>query len=566
MLNQVHLLTLCESLFNIFSLAELDSLKMSNKQLEHENTRLRSIIDVYLRSTELNDPVWDLMKNDEILNKEVGNAIASSEEIQRRNNTKSSLGFRRRDIVDVGRVQLKLLNKLDIEANEVLTNILKEENRQRLLMKDLMKLIGKNQDLFFSHHQDPYEDYSIDDNASDGGLTTINMLGNIEFDESILAGAVDDHELEAFKSAIQTLQYSLENNPNLRSSLVPAAPKSQLQRNHTRRRSIVSTKKSITGRRGSILPSSTRASMSSFANIFSNANPAVANQMVHHSNPNPGVSIGIQTDEKDEMSAIIDFPEDHKRLDVFALGVAPLAPENLHKPGLDIPYQIRKLMTSFPNIMRVPPVAWVYQIILSIYLDKIEDDYDRMKHKEHKFPMTTFIHHYFMRIYGVPSISDVQIATFLKACEAHSRKQPRISLFSSQIGLINKEEDPTMDIRDTDFVLQVIDHLISQGELQSNPNQNRPITSAPITPANALVTNNSSPTKRKLNIHTNYIRPDILRTSAINTILYTFDKLLPDNGEDYCIKIRSMQGSELGQKYIVRFIISSYFFSFYFVN
>lgn len=51
-------------------------------------------------------------------------------------------------MVEAGQLQLKELNRLDIETNEILANILKEENRQRLLMKDVMRLIGKHKELF----------------------------------------------------------------------------------------------------------------------------------------------------------------------------------------------------------------------------------------------------------------------------------------------------------------------------------------------------------------------------------------------------------------------------------
>jgi hypothetical protein len=59
-------------------------------------------------------------------------------------------GFKRKDIIDAGHQQLKTLNRLDIELNEILANVLKEENRQRLLMQSLLKLIDKNKEQFFS--------------------------------------------------------------------------------------------------------------------------------------------------------------------------------------------------------------------------------------------------------------------------------------------------------------------------------------------------------------------------------------------------------------------------------
>jgi hypothetical protein len=73
-----------------------------------------------------------------------------------------TFGFKRKDIIDAGHQQLKTLNRLDIELNEILANVLKEENRQRLLMQSLLKLIDKNKEQFFSADEinDAEEDWA----------------------------------------------------------------------------------------------------------------------------------------------------------------------------------------------------------------------------------------------------------------------------------------------------------------------------------------------------------------------------------------------------------------------
>jgi hypothetical protein len=493
------------------------SLFISRKVLEHENQKLRKTIDVYIRSAELNDPVWEIMNNEEISPK---TGIASShrggggggvgrqrpgtsgfddDASTNEEKEKSSLGFKRKDIIDEGRKQLKNLNRLDIEINEILTNSLKEENRQRLLLKDLMKLVMKNKDALFTAAT-----------ASVPSVVAIPTEG--ELVSAISAAGVSKEDTAAMILTIQKLSSS--------------------------------TKSSTVAR----IPVNTKASFHAGAAIQSFLSTAAAGMNLWGSSSKlvDTVDIGIQIDDKDELGLTTDNPDDHQKVDVFSLGVAPLAPSNTYFPGLDFPYLLRKKMSTFPNVLRVPPVAWACQLILSVYLDKLESDKDRMGRNLPKLSLPDHIYDYFLRCYGLNITADVQVALLLKACEAHIKKQSRISLFASQIGLLAKEDLPNMDVKDTDFILHTLACLVSQGELQSDAQKS---------------------SKKRNSAHLAvYIRPDINRNAAVNTVFQIFDKWLPDGGEEAAIKIRSLQQSDLGSRYVVSYLSISDAFFFLFIS
>lgn len=71
--------------------AENEAVHMSNRFLESENHKLRRLIDVYIRSAELNDPVWDIMRNEDMFN--TGNGHNSN----RNNNARYILVFDQSD-------------------------------------------------------------------------------------------------------------------------------------------------------------------------------------------------------------------------------------------------------------------------------------------------------------------------------------------------------------------------------------------------------------------------------------------------------------------------------------
>lgn len=319
----------------------------------------------------------------------------------------------------------------------------------------------------------------------------------------------------------------------------------------------------------------------------------------------------VQADDKDAHGARMDHPEDHEVLDVLTLGlgVAPLAPMTIFNPGLEAPYLIRQQMTTFPQVLRVPPVAWACQSILTIYLDKIEQDDLRRAAGLEKLSLPLHVYDYFHRVLGLSTAADVHVAQLIKACETHINKQPRVSLFASQIGLLRKEEMPSMDVRDTEFILQVLRLLQRHGELQSEmtkvmhqktrlnnlhnnqnsshnsttllannaanssstANNNAGASSQAVTTtttaqsagqgphnsnssasANASSNNNNSNLPSHIAHVAVHIRPEIARNVGAAITQHIFEKWLPDGGEDFIIKVKSMQqsGGELGAKYI----------------
>ncbi len=101
---------------------------MSKYGLERENDRMRSIIDVYINSSELQDPVFGLLNEDDLSmisggasqSADGGGSVAADDDQPRR----------RTNAADAGRLQLRNLNRLDIELNEIMSGVLTEENRQ----------------------------------------------------------------------------------------------------------------------------------------------------------------------------------------------------------------------------------------------------------------------------------------------------------------------------------------------------------------------------------------------------------------------------------------------------
>ena len=119
--------------------------------------------------------------------------------------------------------------------------------------------------------------------------------------------------------------------------------------------------------------------------------------------------------------------------ETMAMGVAPLPPLNIHIKGSEQPYLIRRRMTTFPKLLRVPPVVWTCTMIMNIYLDKLQMDEERASMGLRKQSLTDHVYDYFVRITGLKSAADVHVAQLMKAVDSHNRRQPRIALFASQV-------------------------------------------------------------------------------------------------------------------------------------
>lgn len=405
--------------------SEIETMQMAKREMEAENEKLRYTLDVYIKSADLNENVWDILNedaiglaNDDLLTAQLEKKLGLKKEGSRTNITAT---YRRKDGVDAGRMQLQILSRLEIEMNEILSNVLKEEDRQRLLLTDLANLMQRNKDIF----------------------------GNGGVEEGI------------WKPGERLVEYA---------------------------------------------------------------------------------DVGIQVDEKDDVGVVddaIETPRDE------ALGPAPMATRAMRIKGDNVPYQLRKFMKSFPRVLRIPPAAWVCQKIMSIYFDKLRADAEIAKTSIRKVPLAEHVYTYYRNAYGLEALVDVQVSQLLSACENYMGTLPRVSLFASQIGLYDKEAPPSMDARDTEFILSILDHLAKQNELiGGTDNKDKQHASS-----------KSSPKKGTGGIHDKkkneiFIRPDISRTAAINTVHAIFGKLLPDGGQEYVIKVKSMVATEKGPKYI----------------
>lgn len=170
--------------------------------------------------------------------------------------------------------------------------------------------------------------------------------------------------------------------------------------------------------------------------------------------------------------------------------------------------------------------AWICQQIMAIYLEKIQDDEERMAMGIAKLSLPLHVYNYFLKHFGLSAAADVQVALMLKACEVHVRSLPRVALYVSQLGLFDKEKPPPLDVRDTDFILHFLKELIRNGELVQDHG------------------------KKSIVKRVNVIKPEVSRVAAANAISSIFEKWLPDKGEEFVIKVKSVNNGDKGSKYI----------------
>jgi len=443
--------------------AELESMKMSKFGLERENDRMRKIIDVYITSSELNDPVFGLLSEDDVSINSAGQSQHGSAFDGHSVGSHSPNGEgegsehaprRRTNAADAGRLQLKNLNRLDIELNEILSGVLTEENRQRVLMKDLLRLFDRNR-----------------------------LLLEGDFAAAALAAATT-----STAGAASTL-----------SSSAAAA--------------TATASSAAAGRKPSIIPR------------FSEA-----------------VAVGIQTDGKDEYNVVTD-DDSPQPAAVNLLGVAPLAPPVLKVRGSDQPFQVRRLMQAFPQVQRIPPAAWTCNQIMCIYLDKINADQEAERRKAAKLPLGQFVHVYFTKTTGLHACADVQTAQLFKACESQIRL-PRVAVFASQVGLLDKDAPPPLDVRDTEFVLLLLRTIAEQQQEQLHLQQLHDAKASKRKGA-ALLSKSSGGVLGSLGVSS-----DVNRAAVIAALQQLFRRLLPDGGEEVAMKVRAMPHSDKGVRFV----------------
>lgn len=240
-------------------------------------------------------------------------------------------------------------------------------------------------------------------------------------------------------------------------------------------------------------------------------------------------SIGVQVDERDTFS-MIDVQDYAYNPTEKTLNSASPVISNIIIPGAQIPYQIRYQLTSFPVSLRIPSEDWVCHCILSLYVHKSLQD-GRSKGIR---SMSSFICSYYKEMYPSDAIANMHIIQFLRGCEIHS-KIKRVHLFNQQIGLdMDPESDPYLHIYDTDIIVDCTAGLLEQGELKQLEGKDVVAINNPF---------NSTE-------HIPFIQSEISRNVAIEVSQGIFEKIFPDNANEYLMKLRALNCSPKGYDYI----------------
>ena len=350
--------------------------------------------------------------------------------------------------------------------NDILFNILQEEDRQRVVLSDLVSLLQKNPEVFGNPHINPVTLNNIISNSSNAVAFQQQQPGQ--------------------KQRINSTNNNTNNNIN---------------NNNSNRK---------------VEPAPTPSNIVTVTNIeYADAS--------------------IQVDEKDTFSVVDDSTSTMSFKDRTRGDKPPPRPSTFSIKGADIPYQLRKLMSSFPTVLRIPPQGWTSQLIMSLYLDKIRrDDALPPNSSLRLVTMSTYTYNYFNRIFGLNTISDTQTVQLIRACEHHSSTNKRVLLFAKQIGISDPESPPEFDVRDTEFILSVVRILKGIGELQPK-----------------LEADLQQPFSYT---HHNFVNAGLpsflLKSIAISLTTPLFGKWVYDRGEEFVRRVQSIPASTRGPKYI----------------
>ncbi|KAJ1408447.1 hypothetical protein B484DRAFT_403523, partial [Ochromonadaceae sp. CCMP2298] len=397
--------------------------------------------------------------------------------------------------------------------NEILANVLKEENRQRLLMASILKLLDKNRHEFFTSEERAGEDFwhSIVKHGGQGGH---GGHGHVQGRGSTPVRTTPKGNVGAGVGGGAGTGAVSGGAGGAVAGGVGAGGVAGAGAGISVSAESVSSKHPHIG----------------LARSQSVAASLAASTFRVRAGDNGRVDVGVQCDEKDEFGIIEEEPKEIAEVDVQTLGVAPLVPAHVFVPGEDQPYLLRRRMSQFPKLLRIPPVVWTCTNIMNIYLDKLQNDEERAAKGLRRQNMADHMYDYFLRISGLRATADVYVAQLVRACDTHSRgRQLRIALFASQVGLSDLEAEPTLDLRDTDFILSILSRLLGHGELVPDLFKN---------------------IKSKIPRTSVVLRPDIVRIAAVHVMQDTFEKWLPDGGEDFVMKVKSMPSTEKGFRYV----------------
>jgi hypothetical protein len=282
----------------------------------------------------------------------------------------------------------------------------------------------------------------------------------------------------------------------------------------------------------------------------------------------------VQVDEKNMFGLVGDVDE------VIIEDIPEYPPGelkvSLETEGRSVPYVLRGKMLSFPHVLRIPSLEWIDQTILSIYCSKIRHDmqFSNKFLAVGKLDLAEFVYFHFQNMYGLPALTDMQVMVLLRACQYHASSSKRVFLFAVQLGLFRPDDPPDLDKRDTDLILTVIRSLMDQGELQpQHPHETKQkfivppsmaVESLTTSGPPALVRGASSRAMTRENSRVNAedlmiankskepanqspfgptsgtILPYVKRASALFSAQNIFAKWLPDQANEYLMKVRAM--------------------------
>ena len=277
------------------------------------------------------------------------------------------------------------------------------------------------------------------------------------------------------------------------------------------------------------------------------------------------VDVGCQVDEKVNFGVVGEIEEmAPEELPDYPPGDVPVPPQ---RKGLSVPFQLRSLMKEYPHVLRIPSLDYIKQEILSIYISKIRHDiqFDQQMVSTGKHSLPEYVYHYYNTLYGLPTLADMQVMVLLRACHYHANKSKRVHLFASQLGIFRPDKPPPLDIRDTDFILVLLRSLLDQGELQPHHNHESVRDQKARAAAVAAATHTNQQTNRSMtrensrvscdDINTarsiveekekglqtvGVLSPYIKRASALFSAQAIFAKWLPDQANEYLMKVRAM--------------------------
>ena len=255
-------------------------------------------------------------------------------------------------------------------------------------------------------------------------------------------------------------------------------------------------------------------------------------------------SVGIQADGKD-IFAVVDEVQVTVNKERAKADKPPPKPSQYAEIGANVPYQFRQHMTYFPTVLRIPPLEWVSQTILSIYLYKIGETESSASTSVtaapsiKRLPMSSFTYHFFRRQFGLSVMTDIQVMQFLMACEYHVSNK-RVLTFAKQLGLNAKEFQPEYDIRDTDFILMVLQLVKS---IEEPHGRDRDTGAEHQKPSKFTY----SPLAGTPGGMARYIS----KAAAISLTMPLFERWVYDLGEDFVRKVQAVPPSQRGPKFIL---------------